>query len=68
MSGVKTEFGVLGVNEHVFRGDCNSQQENEVISALAMAEIAGLSTGLFSTARITHATPAAAYAYIVERG
>ena len=67
MSGMKTDFGVLGVNEHVGRGDCNSQSGNEVISALALAEIAGLSTGLVSTARITHATPAAAYAYIVER-
>ena len=55
MSGMKTDFGVLGVNEHVVRGDCNSPSGNEVISALAAAEIAGL-----STARITHATPAAA--------
>ena len=65
MSGMKTDFGVLGVNEHVGRGDCNSQSGNEVISALALAEIAGLSTGLVSTARITHATPAEAYAHIV---
>ena len=63
MSGMKTDFGVLGVNEHVVRGDCNSPSGNEVISALAAAEIAGL-----STARITHATPAAAYSHTVERG
>ncbi len=62
---MKTDFGVLGVNEHVVRRDCNSKSGNEVISALALAEIAGLSTGLVSTARITHATPAAAYARIV---
>ena len=68
MSGMKTDFGVLGVNEHVVGGDCNSQSGNEVISVLALAEIAGLSTGLVSTARITHATPAAAYAHTVERG
>ena len=68
MSGMKTDFGVLGVNEHVVRGDCNSQSGNEVISALALAEIAGLSAGLVSTARITHATLAAAFAHTVERG
>ena len=59
MSGIKTDFGVVGVDEKVTRGDCESQSGNEVISALELAEIAGLSTGIVSTARITHATPAA---------
>ena len=68
MSGIKTDFGVLGVDEDVARGDCGSQSGNEIISALSLAEIAGLSTGIVSTARITHATPAAAYAHSVERG
>ena len=67
MSGIKTDFGVVGVDEKVTRGDCESQSGNEVISALELAEIAGLSTGIVSTARITHATPAAAYAHSVER-
>ena len=68
MSGIKTDFGVVGVDEKVTRGDCESQSGNEVISALELAEIAGLSTGVVSTARVTHATPAAAYAHSVERG
>ncbi|RHW76663.1 alkaline phosphatase [Colwellia sp. RSH04] len=67
MSGIKTDIGVLGVSEKVQRGDCSSVKGNEVITALELAEIKGLSTGIVSTARITHATPAAAYAKSADR-
>lgn len=67
MSGVKTDAGVLGVNEHIQRGDCSSVKGNELITAVEMAEIKGLSTGIISTARITHATPAATYAKSADR-
>lgn len=68
MSGVKTNFGLLGVGEEAVRGDCSSEIDNRLISAMVLAEIAGMSTGIVSTARITHATPAATYANSVERG
>ena len=68
MSGVKTDASVLGVNENVEFGDCSTQAGNELVSALELAEIAGMSTGIVSTARITHATPAATYAKTVDRG
>lgn len=67
MSGLKTDVGVIGVNENVVRGDCSSVQGNEVVTALELAEIKGLSTGIISTARITHATPAATYAKSPDR-
>ncbi|WP_370980320.1 alkaline phosphatase [Agaribacterium sp. ZY112] len=67
MSGVKTDVGVIGVDEDIIRGDCASVAGNELVSALELAEIAGLSTGVVSTARITHATPAAAYAKSADR-
>lgn len=67
MSGLKTDVGVIGVNENVSRGDCSSAQGNEVITALELAEIKGLATGIVSTARITHATPAATYAKSADR-
>lgn len=67
MSGLKTDVGVIGVNENVERGDCSSAQGNEVTTALELAEIKGLSTGIVSTARITHATPAATYAKSADR-
>lgn len=67
MSGVKTDAGVIGVDEDVQRGDCNTATGNELVTALELAEIAGKSTGIISTARITHATPAATYAKSADR-
>jgi alkaline phosphatase len=67
MSGVKSDAGVIGINEQVQRGDCKTVAGNELVTALELAEIKGLSTGVISTARITHATPAAAYAKSPER-
>jgi alkaline phosphatase len=67
MSGLKSDAGVLGVDEDVVRGTCASIKGNEVVTALELAEIKGLSTGVLSTARITHATPAATYAKSADR-
>ena len=67
ISGVKTDKGVIGLNEDANYSDCASANGNELTTALEMAEIAGLATGIISTARITHATPAAAYAKSANR-
>ena len=67
MSGVKTDVGVIGVDEDIIRGDCSTVAGNELVTALELAEIAGKSTGVVSTASITHATPAATYAKSAER-
>ena len=67
ISGVKTDVGVIGVDEDVARGDCATVAGNELVTAIEAAEIKGLSTGIISTARITHATPAAAYAKSADR-
>lgn len=66
-TGVKTDAGVLGVDEDIQRGSCDTVAGNELVTSLEMAEIAGLSTGIISTARITHATPAANYAKSADR-
>lgn len=67
MSGVKTDVGVVGVNEGIERGNCATVAGNELVTALELAEIAGKSTGIISTARITHATPAGTYAKAADR-
>ena len=67
MSGLKTDVGVIGVNENIERGDCSTVAGNEVSTALELAEIKGMATGIISTARITHATPAATYAKSADR-
>ena len=67
ISGVKTDVGVIGVNENIERGKCATVAGNELITATELAEIKGLATGVISTARITHATPAATYAKSADR-
>ena len=67
VSGVKTDVGVIGVDEDIERGNCSTVAGNELVSSLELAEIAGKATGLISTARITHATPAATYAKSADR-
>lgn len=67
VSGVKTDVGVIGVDEDIERGDCSTVAGNELVTSIEAAEIKGLSTGIISTARITHATPAATYAKSADR-
>ena len=67
VSGLKTDVGTIGADEDVVRGTCASLEGNTVPSALELAEIRGLATGVVSTARITHATPAATYAKSADR-
>ena len=67
MTGVKTDAVVLAVDETATKGDCKSSQGHEMISALEIAELSGKATGIVSTARITHATPAATYAKSASR-
>ena len=66
-SGVKTDVGVIGVDEDIERGVCSTVAGNELVTATELAEINGLATGIVSTARITHATPAATYAKSADR-
>ncbi|WP_417760852.1 alkaline phosphatase [Shewanella sp.] len=67
VTGVKTEDGMLSVSADAIRGNCLSSQGHELKTALEYAEEAGKSTGIISTARLTHATPAATYAHTPER-
>jgi alkaline phosphatase len=67
MSGVKTRAGVIGVDSRARYGDCASAQAAALPSLLQLAEQAGLATGVVTTTRITHATPAAAYAHTPHR-
>lgn len=68
MTGVKSKAGVISVNQNVFRADCASSQGNDLTTFLEQAEMNGLSTGVVTTARLTHATPATTYAHSPERG
>ncbi|MFV8780801.1 alkaline phosphatase [Microbulbifer sp. SA54] len=68
VTGVKTKAGFISVDETVARGDCPASLKHGLTSALELAESQGKRTGIISTARITHATPATTYAKLPERG
>lgn len=67
VTGVKTEDGILSVDQDVVRGDYRTVAGNELKTILEQAEERGLATGVVTTARLTHATPAATYAHSPER-
>ncbi|XP_030842571.1 alkaline phosphatase [Strongylocentrotus purpuratus] len=67
-SGIKTKSGVVGIDDRVEYADCESGVGGEVDSVLVNAHNIGKATGVISTARITHATPAATYAHVAKRG
>ncbi|CAH8626522.1 unnamed protein product [Dicrocoelium dendriticum] len=58
-------IGIVGISECCICQKLNST--NRVKSILIMAQHSGLSTGIVTTTRVTHATPAAAYAHIPHR-
>ena len=62
MSGEKTRAGVLNIASSIKRGDCKTSLDNQLPTLFEQAAEKGLATGIVSTARITHATPAATYA------
>jgi alkaline phosphatase len=66
-TGVKTRNDVIGVDQTVPLGDCAATQGHEVQTIFEMAEAAGRATGVVTTARITHATPASTYAHVPDR-
>ncbi|MCP5057745.1 MAG: alkaline phosphatase [bacterium] len=66
-SGVKTKAGVLGVNDAVVFDDWASVGPARVPTLFEEAEERGVATGIVTTARITHATPAACYGHAAHR-
>lgn len=67
LAGVKTRNGVIGVGPEALENDCLSGLAHPVPSLMEIAQEAGLATGVVTTTRITHATPAAAYAHTAQR-
>ena len=67
VTGHKARAGVLSVDPSVPRGDCAAAAGQALPTLLEEAEQRGFKTGLVSTARVTHATPAAAYAHAADR-
>jgi alkaline phosphatase len=69
LSGFKNNYATLGVTGEVNLRECSKQQDNSthVDSIFKFAQDAGKATGIVTNTRVTHATPAAAYAHTSSR-
>ncbi len=67
MTGMKTRSGMISVTQNAQPDECGPEAENALPTLAEWAEGEGKATGVVSTARITHATPATAYAHVPER-
>jgi alkaline phosphatase len=66
-TGAKTRLGVIGIGQGTPRGECRDVEANTLLSFIELAESAGLATGVVTTTRLTHATPASVYAHGPDR-
>lgn len=67
LSGQKTRAGVVNVASNVDRRNCEDSLQYPLESLGEIAKRRGLSVGIATTTRITHATPAVVYAHSPER-
>ena len=65
-TGVKSHMGAIGVAAGD-KNNCADSLGKHAQTWLELADAASLATGLVTTARITHATPAATYAHVPNR-
>lgn len=66
-TGIKTRAGVISVGPEAYRGDCASALAHRVPTLAETLITRKKAIGIVSTARLTHATPAAVFAHAPER-
>ena len=66
-TGAKARAGVISVGQAPRRGDCAGGRDHALLSLWELAAASGLRTGVVTTARLTHATPAATFAHSPDR-
>lgn len=67
LTGVKTNWYNVGLTSKARMGECQFPKDSEIDTILQQSEKEGKSTGIVTTSRITHATPATAYAKVSHR-
>lgn len=66
-TGVKTRAGVIAIGQQAARGDCAGALAHPMASLWELASTHGLATGVVTTTRVTHATPAATFTHSPDR-
>lgn len=68
MTGVNANSGIIGYGPETERNDFNHDGDGDRLwTLLEIAKQKGKKVGVVTTARVTHATPAACYAHVSER-
>lgn len=69
LCGVKANYATIGVTANVELDNCRASMnsKNRVYSIAKWAQDAGKRTGVVTTARVTHASPAGVYAHVANR-
>lgn len=66
-TGVKTRAGVLSIGQQARLGDCAAGLKTPLLTLWELAAGSGLATGVVTTTRVTHATPAATFSHSAHR-
>ncbi|XP_063410676.1 alkaline phosphatase, tissue-nonspecific isozyme-like isoform X2 [Mytilus trossulus] len=67
MAGIKANYYTIGVDGRAKYANCSSIRNAKVDGMVNWSKYAGKSTGIVTSTRVTHATPAAAYAHAPQR-
>jgi alkaline phosphatase len=66
-TGVKTRYGVIGIGPQAPRYDCEAGRAAPMLTLWELAAASGMATGVVTTTKVTHATPAATFAHVADR-
>src|SRR5690606_1421598 len=66
-TGAKTRAGMISVAQSMHFGDCSGLEEGRLLTLWELAAEAGMATGVVTTTRLTHATPASTLAHSPSR-
>ncbi|MAS45501.1 MAG: alkaline phosphatase [Rhodobacteraceae bacterium] len=66
-TGVKQRFNLINLGENAITKDCSTEADNALTTFGEIVHEMDKSVGIISTARLTHATPAAVYAKTAYR-
>src|SRR5690606_2054335 len=67
-TGVKSRYGVISVGPQAARYDCEGGLAAPLLTLWELAASSGMATGVVTTTKVTHATPAATFAHAADRG
>lgn len=66
-TGAKTRYGVISVGPQAPRYDCDAGRAAPLLTLWELAAASGMATGVVTTTKVTHATPAATFAHVADR-